>query len=124
MVVSDHINYCCAGVHDHTLTPSVIIERYTSLMDYLARKVWEMTQELHQGCESIAFKSVPVNAPNINFIETFKENMKGGFYDFVLMPPAGVACMTAIGATHLLTRARSRYACVTWQGLAKLLQEK
>jgi hypothetical protein len=93
-------------------------------MDYLARKVWEMTQELHQGCESIAFKSVPVNAPNINFIETFKENMKGGFYDFVLMPPAGVACMTAIGATHLLTRARSRYACVTWQGLAKLLQEK
>ena len=105
-----------AGVYDQTMTPSAIVERYSALMQHFAAKVWETTKELHHGCgeSGVVFQAVPVNTPNSNYIVTLKESLKdgGSFYDFFIMPPSGVACMSSTyGTIPLLTRAKSRYSC-------------
>jgi hypothetical protein len=78
-------------------------------MQYFAKNVWEKTQELHKGCGgSITFKGVPVMYEH-NYVEVFRETMIHDMLDFVFVPALGAACITSYGATHLMTRTRSRY---------------
>ncbi len=79
-------------------------------MRHFADAVWEANQELHAECGGkVTFQGEPINYDDENF-RKFVVNLENDYFDFLIIPPVQIACITDYGVTHLLTRSKSRYA--------------